>query len=100
MPVKQMMKMSGFIPRRRLRGLTPETATRPHGDGDHQRVADIVARGEERGDEYDHPDELRARVQAVDDGVPGEILAEGDVLQHPATPFASASSAARSWSSV
>ena len=29
MPVKQMMKMSGFIPRRRLRGLTPETATRP-----------------------------------------------------------------------
>ena len=66
----------------------------------HHAVAQVVPRGEERGDEDDDPDELRARVQAVDYGVPREVLAEGYVLQHCGTPSARPSTASRRLSSV
>ena len=73
-----------------------------HGDGDHQRVADIVARGEERGDIDDDEDELGPGVQPVDDGIAREELAECDVFEHQsAASFPSrARTARRSCSAV
>ena len=71
------------------------------GDQEHDGVAYPVHGQEQRHDEDDDQYELRARVQLVYYGVAGEVLAEGDVLEHQsAAPFLSGTSAARSWSSV
>ena len=62
----------------------------------HERRRHIESLGDETARRYRAPrsDELRARVEPVDDGIAGEILAERDVLQHAACPPFRASSSA------
>ena len=59
------------------------------------------ALGVEQGhDIQDHAQQLGAGIQPVDQGIAGEILAQGDVLQHTVLPPFRARSCARSASTV
>lgn len=55
-------------------------------DGKHQSVGQPVHGREEGGDVDDDEQQLGARVEPVDDGVPGEVLAQGYVLEHQSRP--------------
>ena len=59
------------------------------------------ALGAEQGDDIqDHQQDLRPGVQLVGHGVSGEVLAQGNIFQHGAPPFRSASSSRSSASTV
>ena len=53
----------------------------------HQRIGHEPLCQEQGGDVYHDQDQLRSGVQLVGNGISGEILAQGDILQHGAPPF-------------
>ena len=48
----------------------------------HGRKAEKALREKDHDDQADGQQQLRARVEAVDEGVAGEVLADGDIFQH------------------
>ena len=81
-----MMNISGFRPLSMLLSLMVESLTQSRGDEEHEGVAYPVHRQEQGHDEDYDQYQLRARVEPVYHGVAGEVLAEGDVLEHRPVP--------------